>query len=86
MQSLLFIIGGAVLGILSAAPLAHLLRQGNHSIGKGFAAVIIAFLIIQAAMLIIWRLVPAQVAPLGVSATLSFLAATLITVLKHPFQ
>jgi hypothetical protein len=81
LETLLAIGGGAVCGLVAAAPLFFQLRHGSEDLGRGFGAVIAAFLVIQAAMFAVYALVPAALAPFGVTATLAFLAVTVAAVL-----
>ena len=83
METLLAIGGGAVCGLVAAAPLFFQLRSGSDDLGRGFGAVIVAFLLIQVVMLILYALAPAFVAPFGVTATLVFLAGTVAGVLHR---
>ena len=67
----------------AAAPLFLQLRGGRADLGRGFGAVIVAFLVIQAAMFVVHFLWPGALAPFGVTATLAFLAVTVFAVLHH---
>jgi hypothetical protein len=80
---LLAIMCGVVCGVAAATPLFLQLRRGSVDIGRGFGAVIGAFLVIQLAMfaLLAWR--PALVAPFGVAAALAFLTVTVAGVLRR---
>lgn len=83
METLLAIGGGAVCGLVAAAPLFLQLRSGRADVGRGFGAVIVAFLLIQVVMLVLYAVAPAFVAPFGVTATLTFLVVTVAAVLHH---
>ena len=83
METLLAIGGGAVCGMVAAAPLFLQLRGGRADLGRGFGAGIVAFLAIQLAMFAVHALAPAALAPFGVTATLAFLAVTVVAVLHH---
>ncbi len=83
METLLAIGGGAVCGLVAAAPLFFQLRSGSDDLGRGFGAVIVAFLVIQVALFVVHALVPAVLAPFGVAATFAFLAVTVAAVLHR---
>ena len=83
METLLAIGGGAVCGLVAAAPLFFQLRSGSDDLGRGVGAVIVAFLVIQVALFVVHALAPAALAPFGVTATLAFLAAAVSAALHH---
>ena len=78
MSLLLAILCGVVCGLAAATPLVILLRGNEKDLGRGLAAVIAAFMIIQVAMLGVHAWWPHLVAPFGVTATLTFLTTTIV--------
>lgn len=83
METLLAIASGVVCGMVAAAPLFLQLRRSGEDLGRGFGAVILAFLVIQVALFVVHALAPAALAPFGVTATLAFLAAAVSAALHH---
>ena len=83
MDILRAILGGVVCGIAAAAPLLRALALGERAgIGKGFGAVIFAFVLIQLAMFGVHAWWPALLAPFGVTATLVFLVCVVVAVAR----
>lgn len=77
---------GAASGVVCALPailaLAQRGRAGGPSLGRGLAAIIIAFLAITALTFGVRAFWPASVVPFGVSCTLSFWLAVVAAALR----
>jgi hypothetical protein len=74
---------GLVCGVAVALPVAWVLRRSAEpSLARGLGAVLLPFVIIQLAMIVLWRHVPAAVSPFGVTATMSYLGMVVIMALR----
>lgn len=72
-MELVFVAGGVALGAVAALPiLVSLRRREAGRIGHGVVAVIAAFAIIQGALLALAAMARDAVAPVGISAVLTF--------------
>lgn len=74
--------GGLVCGIVAAAPLLLQLGHPHPSLVRGIVAVLAAFMMIQLSMLGVRVAWPEVFVPFGVTATLTFLTATIIAALR----
>lgn len=83
MNLIFAILCGVVCGAVASVPLIIQVRGSQKNLGRGVVAVLFAFLVIQAAMLVVhvWR--PGLVAPFGVTATLAFLSVTVVGSLRR---
>lgn len=78
--------GGVSCGVAAATPLALQLRREEPDLGRGFGAIIVAFLAIQLAMFCVYAWQQALVMPFGVAATLAFLAVTVAAVVNREMR
>jgi len=81
MGPLLAIACGVVCGVAAATPLFLQLKSGKADLGRGFGAVIFAFLLIQVAMFVIHAWWPSLLAAFATPVVLAFLGMTLLAVL-----
>lgn len=82
MSLVILLAGGFFCGIVAAAPLLLQLGRPHPSLVRGIVAVLVAFLMIQLAMLGVRVAWPEVFVPFGVTATLTFLTATIIAALR----
>ena len=72
------VIAGMVCGVAAAMPVFVELRRSEPDLGRGFGAVIGAFVAIQALMLALYLWLPVYVMPFGVTAVLVFLLLVVV--------
>lgn len=72
------VIAGVVCGVAATMPVFVELRRSEPDLGRGFGAVIGAFVAIQVLMLALYLWLPAYVMPFGVTAVLVFLLLVVV--------
>lgn len=74
---------GIVCGLMAALPIVVLLGRREPKLGHGAGAAAFAFLLIQGALLVAWRLCPQEVLPLGVLSVTVFLLVVTAAVIRR---
>jgi hypothetical protein len=73
---------GIVCGLVAAAPVFVLFARERRELGRGVAAIVFSFVLIQLAMLAVRSLWPAELLPFGSLAAISFMLAVVVAVLR----
>ncbi|MDO5119189.1 MAG: hypothetical protein Q4D48_03810 [Coriobacteriales bacterium] len=83
MSTFVAVIAGVVCGVAATMPVFNELRRDNPDLGRGFGAVIGAFVAIQALMLVLYVWCPPYVLPFGVTAVLIFLLLVVVAAITR---
>ena len=75
---------GLPCGILAALPMAVLLARGATSMGRGMAAVVFAFVLVQGALFAVRFRAPAELTGFGALAVLALLATVIVGAVRAP--